>query len=60
MHPELGPADLLYFACKFLSSLLVGCRKSQTPTTTNFIDIYKEALGGYKLLNYNVSFHEQI
>ena len=52
MHPESGPADLLYFACKFLSSLLVGCRKSQTPTTANFVDIYKEALGGYKLLNY--------
>lgn len=52
MTSELGPADLLYFACQFLSSLLVGCRKSQTPTTANFIDIYKEVLGRYKLLNY--------
>ena len=52
MSSELGPADLLYFACQFLSSLLVGCRKSQTPTTANCVDIYKEVLGGYKLFNY--------
>ena len=52
MRPELGPADLLYSACQFLSSLLVGYRKSQTQTTANTVDIYKEALGGYELLNY--------